>query len=287
MSESFHFTPPPAPVVPPVPPSEPDEEPEYNPHARLDYLNTVNPHKKKRVWLRVLSGLLILAILVGAGVLAYPRLFKKPAPAATTTKQSSSTLSQQATQPSKDKVVTKHFDSSNFNLGFEYPEDWTVNDNTETARLTITSPATNRKTLAGTTELVRTVVTIAAKGQNLAAFDKGSGVAVRASEKIKYSSPTSAQRAETYLSFVQYSTTAAGDGLDGIYITGDHGYQKDQYIPKTDMIGLDPVISATFEKCADSKCTTTPSAVSLRSADWDDTALKNPLLALFTSLSVN
>ena len=70
---------------------------------------------------------------------------------------------------------------------------------------------------------------------------------MKASEKIKYSNPTSVQRAETYLTFVQYSTTARGEGIDALYITGDNGYQKDQYIPKTDMINLDPVIVVSFE----------------------------------------
>ncbi|MEO6513699.1 MAG: hypothetical protein ABIR37_03355 [Candidatus Saccharimonadales bacterium] len=286
MSESFRFTPPPKPASNPAPePPDEDVEPEYNPRARLDYLHTVNPPKKKRLWLRILIAVLVLALLAGAGVFAYPRFIKKQA--ATPATKQSTTGAKQSTQPQTDKITTKHFDSTNFNLGFEYPDTWTVNDNAETARLTVTSPASSRKTLAGEAALVRTVVTIAAKGQNLAAFDKGSGLAVLASEKIKYVSPTSAQRAETYLTFVQNSSTPSGDGMDGIYITGDHGYQKDQYIPKTDMTGLDPVITVTFEKCTDSKCTTTPVVVSLRSTDWDDTALKNPLLTLLKSIAVN
>jgi Tfp pilus assembly protein PilE len=285
MSESFRFTPPPQPAVPPTPPEEPDTEPEYNPRARLDYLHTVNPPKKKRLWLRILIVVIVLALLAGGAVYAYPRYIKKK-PAPVTTKQST-TQASQAAKPAEDKITTKHFDSSNFNLGFEYPEDWVVNDNTETARLTVTSPATSMKTASGTTELVRNVVTIAAKGQNLTPFDKGSALAVRASEKIKYTNPTSAQRAETYLSFIQYSTTSAGSTFDGVYITGDNGYQKDQYIPKADMAGRDPLIVVNFERCTDSKCSGTPASISLPSTIWDDDSFKNPILTLLKSISVN
>src|SRR6476660_2370924 len=77
MSESFHFTPPPRPVVPPTPPQDPDEVPGYDPRARLDYLHTVNPPKKKRMWLRVLLTILFVAILGGVAWAAYPKIVKK------------------------------------------------------------------------------------------------------------------------------------------------------------------------------------------------------------------
>jgi Tfp pilus assembly major pilin PilA len=281
MSESFRFTPPPRPVVPPTPPQEPDEVPGYNPRARLDYLHTVNPHKKKRLWLRLLSAVLILALLAGAAVYAYPRyLKKKPAPTV-------ATHSTPAKKPAKAAIATKHFDSSNFSLGFEYPEGWAVSDNAEAARLTVTSPVVSRKTASGTTEQVRSIMTIAPKGQGLTPFDKGGGLAVRPSEKIKFLNPTSAQRAETYLSFIQYSTTATGSSFDGIYITGDNGYEKDQYIPKADMLERDPMVVINFERCADSKCSGTPASISFPSTVWDDDSFKAPLLTLLTSLSVN
>lgn len=287
MSETFRFTPPPKPVQPPTSEQDVDEEPEeYNPRARLDYLNTVNPPKKKHPLLRALVVVIVLALLVGAGVFAYPRYFKK-APAATTANSKTATGQQKPTTSNEDKVATKHFDSNNFNLGFEYPEKWVVNDNAETARLTVTSPATNQKTASGATELVRTVMTIAPKGQNLTPFDKGSAQAVRASEKIKYTDPTTAQRAETFISFVQYSTTPAGSGMDGIYITGDNGYQKDQYIPKSDMTGGDLVVVVAFESCADSKCSGTPTSVALPNTVWDTSSFKNPILTMLKSLSVN
>jgi hypothetical protein len=281
MSETFRFTPPPKPTAPEPP--DVDEEPEYDPRARLDYLNTVNPPKKKHIWLRILIGLIVLVLLAGAAAYAYPRFFKKE----TITTKQSTTQTKQTTTKTEDKVATKEFDSTFFNLGFAYPATWTVNENTETSRLTAVSPATSQKTGAGTTEFVRTVMTIAPKGQNMTAFEKGSALAILSSEKIKYSSPTSAQRAETYLSFIQYSTTASGSGLDGIYITGDNGYQKDQYIPKTDMDGRDPLVAITFEKCADAKCTTTPAAVTMPSSIWNDTSFKDPILTMLKSLSVN
>lgn len=285
MSETFRFTPPPQPAPVPERPEEVDREPEHNPHARLDYLHAVNPPKKKRLWLRIVLLLLLLAVLAAGGIFAYPKLMKRHA---TTAPKTTPTHAASTPTPATTKVATKHYDSTNFNLGFEYPATWTVTDTAGTAgRLTVASPATDQKTAAGATQLVRTVMTIAAKGQNLTPFDKGSALAVRTSEKIKYVSPTSVQRGETYLAFIQYSATPAGDGLDGIYITGDNGYQKDQYIPKTDMTGRDPLIAVTFENCTNATCSGTPTPVSLPSSVWDNAAFKTPILTLLTSLALN
>jgi len=260
------------------------EEPEFEQRSRLEYLNTVNPRKKKRVWLWLLISLIILALL-GGGAFAYLKFVKQPAE--TTKKQASASQTKPAvTKPEPIDVATAHHDSLSFNLGFDYPEKWTVIDNGD-GKIIVSSPASQLKTAAGQQEYVQTVMTIAAKGQNLAAFDKGNGQAVRASEKIKYSNPTSVQRGETYITFTQYAATTSTPGLDAIIVTGDFGYLKDQYVPKVDMVKLDPVIAVTFLKCVDAKCATVPTAVSVAPSNWDSAAFKLPIETMLKSISVN
>ncbi len=260
------------------------EEP-LDSQSRLEYLNSVNPRQKKHRWFRLLLILLLVAGLAVGSWYAYNRFFKEK-----TVAESQKTPQSQAVEQVEETVdvTTEHHDSSNFNLGFDYPEKWVVTD-TGDGKITVISPGVSQKNTTGQTEIVRTVMTITAKGQNLAPFDKGSGLAVKVSEKIKYTNPTSVQRAETYLTFVQYSTTASGAGLDALYITGDNGYKKDQYIPKTDMINLDPVIVTSFEKCADSKCSsaTPPLATNIPVSLWTQQAFNKPILTMLKSISVN
>jgi hypothetical protein len=260
-----------------------DEAP-FDSRSRLEYLNIVNPRKPKRRWLRILLILLLVAGMAAGGWYVYDRFIKQPPVA-----ESEQTSAPKTTKPIEEtvEVATEHHDSSTLNLGFDYPEKWLVADNGD-GKITVTSPGVNQKNAASETEIVRTVMTIAAKGQNLVPFDKGSGLAVNASEKIKYTNPTSVQRAETYLTFVQYSTTASGEGLDALYITGDYGYKKGQYIPKADMLNLDPVIAISFEKCSDSKCVNaTPVATSVPLSLWADEAFSKPILVMLRSISVN
>jgi hypothetical protein len=259
------------------------EQPIFNSRSRLEYLQTVMPAKKKRMWLRVLLIVLVVLFLLGGGAFAYLKFVHNGKTAPKTTTNTSKSNQTATTQP--EKIVTKHFDSNNFNLGFDYPGSWVVADNND-GKLTVTSPVLKLKDSTGQTEDGQIVVTIAAKGQNLTAFDKGSGLAVRDSEKITYTKPTSVQRAQTYLSFVEYGTTTGG-GIDGIFVTGDNGYKKDQYVPKVDMVKLDPVIAVTFLKCADAKCVAAPTPTSLSASIWDNLSFKNPILTTLTSLSVN
>ena len=261
------------------------EEPELEQRSRLEYLNSVNPRKKKRAWLWLLIGLIIIGLL-GGGAYAYLKFVKEPAD--TAKKQAAAVQTKPAvTKPEPTEVATSHHDSSFFNLGFDYPEKWAVVDNGD-GKIIVSSPASKLKTAAGQQEYIQTVMTIAAKGQNLAAFDKGNGQAVRDSEKIKYSNPTSVQRAETYITFTQYATASTTTaGIDAVIVTGDFGYLKNQYVPKVDMVKLDPVIAVTFLKCADTKCTTVPAPASVAPSNWDSVAFKLPIETMLKSISVN
>ena len=130
-------------------------------------------------------------------------------------------------------------------------------------------------------------MTIANQGQNLNVFDKGNATAVLASQKIAYTSPTQNQRANTYLSFLQYASTTQNGALDGVYITGDNGYQKGQDVPKSDVAGITPLVSVTFIQCANSACSGSTTALSVAASAWSDTSLSGPVTKMLESLAFN
>jgi hypothetical protein len=222
----------------------------------------------------------ILIIVAAAAAGAYWFLVK-PQPAKTS--QSNQAAAVQAPAISSK---TDHYDSNNFGLGFDYPQGWTIADTAGSGKLTVASPTIKLKNASGQMVNGQIIMTIRDKTQKLTEFDKGAALAVRDSEKIAYARPSQIQRGSTYVSFLQYSTTADGNSLDAIYITGDNGYQKNQTIPLTDVSKSDPVIGISFIRCSDAKCSNI-SALSLSQNVWDDSSFSKPLKSLLESLIIN
>lgn len=190
------------------------------------------------------------------------------------------------------KAPTKHYESANFGLEFDYPEDWTVTDNS--TKLTVVSPP--KQSQGGPTSSAsnqsqdksqspQTVVTIQARQASTPAFKNGSAIAIRASEKISYAKPSPTQRADSYLSFLSYAGSTM-EGLDGVYVTGDNGYQVGQAIPQVDIAKADPLITVTFIKCSDSKCLDGGKPLTLSGKIWDDTTFAKPVKAMLQSIVV-
>jgi len=270
----------------PVAQSTSAEQLEQERQERIEYLRSVapQPKKPKRKWPKVLTWtLLALVLLGGIGGGVYWQFFRnKPA---TTTQTPTTESNTQAPTNNKIATATKHHDSTNFSLSFDYPEDWTVTDE-DGDMLTVTSPTLQLKDATGESVNGQIVLTITQKGQKLQAFEEGNATAVRKSEKIAYTKPTPAQRANTYLSFLRYATTASTDTLDGIYITGDYGYQVDQAIPKVDAAKLDPLVTVTFKKCSNNTCDTAE-PLGVASSSWDDAAFATPIKKMLKSLTFN
>lgn len=246
---------------------------------RLHYLRQIVPPKKpsKAKWV-----VLVLAILVvgGGGYWGYNKFLAKEA-APTTVQKTTVPTTTQTTDGTT--VTTKSYESTALGLTFAYPETWTVNEATGNKVITVTSPLQDIKTADNQTTKGKIVLTIAPKGQNLAAFASGDAVAVRDSAKTSYSNPSSSQRAATYISFLQYNSTTTKGALDAVAVTGDYGYQKFQTIPKTDIATVDPLLMITFIKCADEKCATaTP--LSIPATMWDTNTFSKPLTTMLTSL---
>lgn len=266
----------------PVPLNSPDrdEHDDYEAASRsmATYAQTQPPKETGgRKWLAIFAVIAVI-IIIAIGIYWF-LLRPKPAklvPAAATT-----TTNQNQQQPSATKIsaTTKHYDSANFNLGLDYPNDWTVTDNGGGV-MTIKSPSLSVKDASGQSQAGMIVLTIRDKTQKLNEFSAGNATAVLDSEKIAYTRPTQTQRGSTYISFLQYATTTANGALDGIYITGDSGYQKGQAIPMVDISKVDPVINLTFQNGAGKP-------LSIASSQWSDQAFAGPLKSLLQSLSIN
>ncbi len=244
-------------------PSLPEPTRKFDPVAP-DY------HKEKRSKSRwIIIG---VAVLIAAA--AYWFLFRsKPAKAPTVANSSSSNSS----QSSSASDSTTHYDSTNFNLGFDYPKDWKVDD-TGSGKLTVTSPTTKLKNTDGQQVDGQIVMAIRNNTQKLSEFDKGSATAVLNSQQITYAKPTKTQRASTNISFLNYASSSSSTGLDGIYITGINSYQKKQAVLQTDIAKADPLIDINFLKG------TTPTTIAASS--WSDSSFSKPLKTMLESLAI-
>lgn len=237
---------------------------------------------KKMLYLGLVA---LLVIAAGAGYW----LFIKPKPAAkttatTTTTATTSTPTASTTEPAASgaasiTTTTKKYTSTNFNLAFTYPDDWVIAD-TGSGVMTVKSPALKLTNSAGQSVSGAVLFNIKNHVQKLTEFDKGNATATRDSIKISYTKPTQTQRANTYVSYLQYATTTTSGALDGLYITGDSGYLKGQNIPLVDVSKVDPNITITFVD-SNSK------ALSIADSMMSDATFSAALLNILKSLSIN
>lgn len=267
-------------------------QPEHNPEddyeeasrSTADYASYEPPEKQHNpIWRKLLTTLIILVVIAGLGGGAYWYLknhksTKKPAQTTQTTQVAKPATSQIAT-------ATKHYDSSNFYLGFDYPQDWKVTDGGG-GQMTVVSPSIQLKNATGQSVNGQVVMTIRSKEQKLPEFDAGNATAALVSQKINYTKPSQNQRGSTYLSYLRYSSSSSSTALDGIYITGDSGYTVGQAIPKVDISKVDPIISIGFVKCGSSDCSGTNTPISIATSSYEDKAFSGPLESLLKSLSI-
>lgn len=243
------------------------------------FMPQLNPkHMALRVTVWVIVLLMVLAAIGGG---AYYFMHHK-------TTSSLAKTSGQRTAQNQVTITqsTKNYISTNFNLSFNYPQDWSVSD-TGNGKLTATSPDMQLTKPGGQPHLGQVVMTIQNESSaNFDMFKQGNAVAVLASQHIAYSNPTPTQRANTYISFLQYETTTAQAALDGVYVTGDFGYQKGQSIPEVDITKVDPVITITFNQCSGSACTGTLTPMTIDSSMWNDANFSGPITKMIESLAI-
>lgn len=233
-------------------------------------------HPKRR-WPRVLLVIVLIAVAAAGAYWFGNHQASSPQPKAT--QQASDKPTPPTAQP------TKHYDSTTYTLGFDYPATWKVSDTA--ARLSVTSPAMQLPTAGGKQTSGHIIITIRNKQPSLPEFSTGNATAALESQKLTYKQPTQIQRAQTYLSFLTYASSSAGS-LDALYVTGDNGYQAGQAIPMGDIILSDPLIGVSFASCPSDDCTTgTPTPLSLTASAWKNNTISQPIIALLQSLTLN
>jgi hypothetical protein len=284
--------------VPPVTPKQRSEAEDFQAASRAtaaeeDYDNYsargATYTAPKHVFRKVLIWLLVLILLAAAGFAVYKFVIKKDDGKKPTNQATTSNSNPQQSESETPKITdeTEHYTSNGFMLEFDYPKDWKVDEPTTGGIVTAKSPVLSLKQADGQTTQGQVVFTIRNKQQTMPEFDKGNAVAAIESEKINYSKPSTAQRAATYLSFLTYASSTEAGAIDGVYITGDLGYQKGQAVPKADFTPVDPVISVTFVKCSDSSCSDGGTSTGIDAAMWKDSGFGVPLKSMLQSLIIN
>jgi hypothetical protein len=245
-------------------------------------------HSKRRLAIKLL---IVVIILLVAGV-SYLWLLHRSDKNARYTSLYTTIIGRQAAPVSKPKAkltsaittVTKQYTSVNQGLTLNYPANWSVNETTDV--LTIRSTPILLSTLTNKTFTGQVVLTIRNKTPPLTEFNAGNSVATSESTIMTYVQPTSDQRGSTYLSFLQYADSVSGS-LDGIYVTGNSGFQQGQAIPASDFVPIDPIVSVTFMKCSSAPCSGTNQRVSINPAMWKESAFSGPILSMLESLAIN
>ncbi len=244
-------------------------------------------HSKRWIWL-IVSALLL--IVVAAGLLVYAG----HKTAKVTTKQLAKTPKQPLTVAPHQTVAanppinipSSSHSSQTFGMTFNYPSSWNVVASGN-AGTTVTSPVMGLTAANGQQVQGQIAMNVAKQGVIPPAFTTNS-VAVLPSQIINYTSPSPTQAADTYISFVQYPSTTTVGGLDGIYITGNYGYQKDQNIPSSEVAKVDPLVYFNFYSCNSSACPLTArQPLTIAASSWSDQTLSAPILMMIKSFTFN
>lgn len=275
----------PEPAKPDAPAEQPGFAPTRPPEDEDLYLPPSQRSKPKwrRIIAKIIKIMLLLAVLAALAAFVYFKFFHNKK--STTPPQSTQTPASQTPKANAFGSATKNYTSSNVGLTFAYPENWNVNDTDN--KLTVTSPVASLTGTDGQQFDGKILLTIQPKGATPDAFKNGGAIAALDSLKIKYAKPTPVQRGQTYLSFVQNTEKFVKGQLDGIYVTGDFGYQSNQFVPKTDIAKLDPLINIAFQKCDDSQCKS-PVATSIQADQWDNNAdFQKVIKSMLESIQVN
>jgi len=234
------------------------------------------PTPSKGRW-KIVFGVVLVLAAVGAAYYVGSQHKTVPAKKSTAT----TTPRKQISQLIKT-VPTAHYDSTTYGIGIDYPNNWAVSDTT--AKLTIISPDVSMETPTSQTN-GHVIVTVQNQQSAIAGFPADGAMASLGSDKLTYAQPTPVQRAQTFLSYLGYSSA---DNLDALYLTGDAGYQQGQTIPLSDVIKGNPLVSVSFATCASDSCANeTPKPVVLKASGWKDAAFKPIIVNILQSLAIN
>ena len=260
-------------------PSRESELPEYDEEAAAEYVSNLQPirEQKRKSKRNKLIFIIVFLVLVGGGAAAYFLFLKSDKP-----KEAPQTAQPQAEQQAQ-VVESEKYNSTEMRLSFDYPKNWKIDDATQ-GLIKVESPVTKLKDVNGEQSDGKVVLTFLSAGSEVPGFKKGtSATAVMDSLKITYDTPSQSQREQTYLSFAGFGAS----GLDAVFVTGDSGYQKDQFIPESDVKKSDPIISVTFYGCNDAKCEGEGSgSYTVATSEWADNQMLQATQPILKSLRV-
>ena len=206
-----------------------------NQHAATPASHSPLP-KPKRHWPAVLITIMIIA---GATVASYYIGSRKAE--VSTAQKPQTTKARPAPIANSTTTITKHYDSTRYTLGIDYPANWLVAD--AAAKLTVTSPGFAMTSLGGAVT-GHVVLTIQNQQSTIVGYPSSGALANLASDKLTYKQPTTIQRAQTYLSYLGYNGSTSG--IDALFLTGDSGYQLGQNVPMGDVVKSNPLVSVTL-----------------------------------------
>jgi len=179
--------------------------------------------------------------------------------------------------------ATKHYDSQLFTLGFDYPANWVVSD--KPGKLTVTSPTYSMATSDSAKGQGNVIVTIQNQQPSVPGYPSGGATAALDSTKLTYKKPSNVQRAETFMSYLDYSTQG---GITALYLTGDNAYAAGDAVPITDLARASLLVNVTFQRCDKSYCTGgRVEQLTIASNSWAKAAYKDPVTKLLESLVIN
>jgi hypothetical protein len=267
----------------PKEPSEPPHSSRKDPYAEppvKDFSHLLNgkPAPKRHTARNIFLVVLLLIVLGGGAGVYWKFFYTKPV---VYTKQQ--TKKAQPTTSSTVSVPTKSYTSAGFGVTFNYPKTWAISDG-GSASLSIVSPVMKLTDANGKMIDGKIIILFQPQGQIPSSFGTSSAVAVLNSQVIKYNSPSSSQAAQAYLSFVQYASASVVGTLNGIYVTGNYGYQKDGVIPQSDLASLNPLITVTFGQCTSTACSSLES-LSVSANAWNSSEFATPILDTLKSLT--
>jgi len=262
--------------------SPPSEEQDYQEAARstAEYADYEKPQKQRNpIWKKL--GIIVAVLILVAGLAAGGYFLYKNRKSTDKSAENEQTAQNAAPAAETITTETKHYESVNFKLTFDYPGNWTASEDNPVL-IDVLSPGIKLKDVDGKDVTGQIYLRIRSHDKPVLEADATS---LRDSEKIAYSTPSQSQRASTYISFLRYSGNT--ESLNAIYITGDLGYEKDQNIPEVDIQKVDPIISIDFYLCPNSGCEGVSGVYGISEEVWNDEDISVPLTNMLESFVIN
>ena len=247
----------------------------------------IGPHKTSSRLIAVALVVLILAI--GGATAWFVSRHRQPA------KPVKQAFNVQPTTGTTKVSTTQQYVSngSDLNLSFTYPTNWSVTpptgDNTIDQTITLTSPLTTVTDASGANVTGKVTLTVRPGTAVPTELNANTPTAAATSIQIAYSAPTANQYQYPYVTFIHFTTGLGVAGaFEEVMVTGTSQFTQGEAVAATDLIGLDPVISAVFTKCTSQACTGTGALpLSISNSTWTNAAIFQQTLAIIESFKLN